>query len=80
MYYTYILRSEKDNRYYYGSTGDLEKRLAEHNNKRVRATKGRTPFVIHYFEEFQTRQEAFVREMYFKSIDGYNWLKQNKII
>jgi putative endonuclease len=80
MFYAYILKSQKDNRYYYGSTGDLQKRLREHNNKKVRATKGRTPFTIHYFETFQTRPQAFSRELFFKSIDGYNWLKQNKII
>jgi len=35
---------------------------------------------LHYFEEFETRSEAFKRERFFKSIDGYNYLKSQKII
>ena len=80
MFYTYILKSEKDGRYYYGSCEDLNLRLTRHNSGQVRATKYRTPFVIHYKEEYNTRSEAFKREQFFKTVDGYKWLKQNKII
>jgi putative endonuclease len=79
MYFSYILKSLKDNRYYYGSCEDLEKRLQMHNTKKVRSTKSRVPFVIHYFEQHNSRAEAQQREYYFKSIDGYQWLKKNKI-
>jgi putative endonuclease len=80
MYYTYILKSLKDDKYYYGHTGDLNLRLQEHNNGKVRATKGRRPFIMHHFETFDTKSEAVKREMFFKSIDGYIFLKQEKII
>ena len=80
IYYTYILKSLKDNRHYYGSCEDLEKRLLMHNSGKVRSTKSRTPFVVHYLEEHSLRAEAQKREYYFKSIDGYRWLKENKII
>jgi putative endonuclease len=80
MYFAYILRSLKDNRYYYGSCEDLEKRLFTHNAGKVRSTKSRIPFVIHYHEKHATRSEAQKREYFFKSIDGYNWLKVNKVI
>ena len=80
MYYAYILKSEKDGRYYYGSTNDLEKRLKEHNSGKMRYTKGHLPFVLHYRETFNSRSEATKRERYFKSIPGYNWLKENGII
>jgi putative endonuclease len=79
-YYAYILRSLKDGRYYYGSCENLERRLQKHNAGEVKATKHRRPFIVHYFEEFQLRQDAFRREKFFKSIDGYIWLKQNGII
>jgi putative endonuclease len=46
----------------------------------VKSTKNRRPLKLHYFEEFKTKVEAEKRERYFKSIDGYNWLKQNQII
>jgi putative endonuclease len=79
MYFAYILRSEKDNKYYYGSTSDMASRLAKHNKGDVKATKNRRPFVVHYSEKYETRSEAYKREHFFKSIDGYNWLKENKI-
>jgi putative endonuclease len=79
MYYTYILKSLKDGRYYYGSCEDLEKRLLMHNSVKVRSTKGRVPFVIHYHEIHATRAAAQQREYFFKSIEGYKWLKESRI-
>jgi putative endonuclease len=80
MFYSYILESEKDGKYYYGSTENLELRLIKHNKGYVKSTKARRPFVIHFFEEFNSRSEAFKREQYYKSVDGYIYLKENKII
>jgi putative endonuclease len=80
MYFTYILKSQTHNTYYYGHTSDINKRLAEHNKGNVRYTKGRMPWIIHYIEEYNTRSEAAKREYFFKSIEGYKYLKTNKII
>ncbi|RZA03768.1 MAG: nuclease [Sphingobacteriaceae bacterium] len=80
MYYSYILKSLKDGRYYYGSTEDIDKRLHKHNSGQVRSTKGRMPFIIHFKEEHLNRSLAFKREMFYKSIDGYKYLKENNII
>lgn len=55
-------------------------RLAKHNKGDVKATKNRRPLKVHYKEEFETRQDAFKREQFFKTIEGYNWLKSNSII
>ena len=75
----YILKSARDGGYYYGYTSDLEARLERHNQKLVRSTKSRTPFSVHYLERFETKTEALKREKFFKSIDGYNWLKEQGI-
>ena len=80
MFCAYILKSQKDGRYYYGSCQDLEKRIAEHNSGKTKSLKGRLPLVYHYSESFSTRSEAFQREKFFKSVEGYIWLKENKII
>ena len=80
MFYTYILKSLKDKTFYYGSTINIEKRLEKHNKGKVKYTKGHLPYILHYHELFQTRKEAFAREQFFKSIDGYKWLKSNNII
>jgi putative endonuclease len=79
-YFTYILKSNSYNTFYYGSTQDLDKRLSEHNKGKVRYTKGRRPWTLHYFETFKSRSEAMKREKFFKSIEGYRFLKENNII
>jgi len=80
VYYAYILKSLKDSKYYYGSTENLKIRLKVHNSGKVRATRARIPFRLHYYEGFATRSEAVKREKFFKSIDGYNYLRENEII
>ena len=79
-YYTYILQSETHETFYYGHCEDLEKRISQHNKGKVRYTKGRMPWKLHYFEVFESRSEAMKREKYFKSIDGYLFLKDKGII
>ncbi len=52
----------------------------KHNKGDVKSTKGRRPLIIHFYEMFSTRGEAFRREQYYKSVNGYIYLKQEKII
>jgi putative endonuclease len=79
MYFAYILKSLSHGTYYYGSTINLESRLNDHNSGKVKYTKGRRPWILHFWEEFDTRSEAFRRERFFKTIDGYNFLKNKGI-
>jgi len=76
MFYTYILLSEVDGTHYYGHTSDLIERLKTHNLGKVRYTKGRRPWKIIYIESFDTKSEACKRELFFKSIEGYRYLKE----
>ena len=80
MFFAYILQSDIDQTYYYGHSKNLEVRLKSHNQGKVRSTKGKRPWKIHYFEKFETKSEAYKREMFFKSIDGYRYLKNKGII
>ncbi len=80
MYYAYILKSSKDGSYYYGSCNELYKKLAQHNAGKSRYTKGHRPYKIHFYEEFAAKTEAMKREKFYKSIDGYKWLRSNNII
>ncbi len=80
MYYAYIIKSLKDGTFYKGSSSDLDKRLLYHNSGKSKYTKSKRPWKLHYFESFTTKSEAIRRELFFKSIDGYNWLKKNNII
>jgi len=79
-FFAYILKSEKDRKYYYGHTSYLKKRLKNHNSGKVKSTKSRRPMKMFYSEEFSCKSDAMKREMFFKSIDGYKWLKENGII
>ncbi|PJE67767.1 excinuclease ABC subunit C [Candidatus Shapirobacteria bacterium CG10_big_fil_rev_8_21_14_0_10_40_9] len=76
VYWVYILKSLKDQKYYIGQTNNLEHRLAQHNSGKVRATKHRTPFVLVYKEKCYSTEEAIKREKFLKTHKGYNYLKR----
>ena len=75
MYHVYILRSIKNGRFYTGSTDNIERRFHEHNSGHSKATKSGVPFEIIYTESYNTRTEAYNREMYFKTGVGREELK-----
>ena len=54
MPFTYILFSEKLNKYYIGACIDLERRLYEHNIGHSKFTSLGTPWKIVYTEEYET--------------------------
>jgi putative endonuclease len=62
MYYVYLLKSAKDNRYYVGYTEDLKQRFIEHQKGKVRATKDRRPLELFYYEAYSDRKTAQERE------------------
>ncbi len=74
MWYTYLLQSKKDNRWYTGCTDDLRKRFKEHNDGLVPSTKSRGLFDIIYYEACANKSDAFAREKYLKSGMGKRYL------
>ncbi|MFN4957031.1 MAG: GIY-YIG nuclease family protein [Cyclobacteriaceae bacterium] len=80
MFYAYILQSEKVGTYYYGHTKDLDNRQKMHNLGKVRYTQPRRPWKVVYSEPFDSKSEALKRELFFKSIEGYRYLKEKGII
>jgi len=71
MYYVYVIKSEKVDRIYIGSTSDLEKRLSYHNNGKVQSTKPYTPYSLIYKEEFNIKREALKREIQIKNMGNF---------
>jgi len=68
MHYIYIVECS-DKTLYTGYTNDLEKRLKAHNeNKGAKYTRGRTPVVLKYFEEFDNKIDAMRRESQIKKL------------
>ena len=45
-FYAYVLLSFKDNEHYIGYTGNLRKRLEEHNSGKNFSTKSRRPLLV----------------------------------
>ena len=75
MFYTYILRSQKDQRFYTGAASDLRKRFSEHNSGKVISTKDRGPVELVYYEACCNQKDAFVREKYLKTGMGKRFIK-----
>jgi len=75
MNYVYVLRSLKDGGLYTGWTNNLRKRFKEHNDGKVKSTKGRCPFILIYYEACINRLDALDREKYLKSGMGKRYIK-----
>lgn len=75
MWYTYVLKSQKDGKWYTGCTEDLRKRFKEHEQGKNLATKGRGPFVLIYYEASLDKNDAYTREKYLKTGMGKRYLK-----
>ena len=75
MYYTYVLQSMKDGKFYTGFTQDLKLRFEQHNKGQVESTKVRRPFKLIYYEACPDKSDAAKREKYLKSYHGKMFLK-----
>ncbi len=75
MFYTYVLKSKKDNKLYVGLSRDLRKRLARHNDGLVPSTKHRRPLELVYYEACLNEERSVKRELYFKTGFGRRFLK-----
>ncbi len=75
MFYTYVLISLKDKKFYTGYTADIENRLLIHNNGEVASTKNRRPLRLIYYEACINQEDALHREKYLKSTYGKRFIK-----
>ncbi|MFO7791178.1 MAG: GIY-YIG nuclease family protein [Bacteroidales bacterium] len=78
MFFVYVLKSKVDGRYYKGMAKDVQSRLKEHNNGKVKSTKGYRPWKLIYTKGFEKRIEARKFEKYLKSGSGREYIK-NKL-
>ncbi len=62
MFYVYVLKSSKDEELYIGSSNDLKRRLAEHQNGKSFSTQFRRPFELIYYEAYKKEKDARDRE------------------
>ena len=74
MYYTYVLHSLKDHKFYIGYTQNLKQRFEEHEKGFVESTKHRRPLKLIYYEACLDRSDATHRERYLKTHHGKMYL------
>ena len=79
MYYFYVLRNIDDQKdFYVGSTNDLRRRFAEHNNGKQKSAAGRR-WEMAYYEAYQNEEVARKRERTIKKNGRMRTLLMNRI-
>ncbi|MCL6096645.1 MAG: GIY-YIG nuclease family protein [Patescibacteria group bacterium] len=71
----YILKNEETERYYIGSTNDLERRLKQHKLGLTRATRVLKTYKLVYIEEFDNIIDARLRERKLKSYKSKKYIE-----
>ncbi len=75
MYYTYFLFLKNKN-IYKGISNNLKRRILEHSQGKVTATKNYRPFKLIGYEAYVLKSDAIRREKYLKTTAGRKFLKQ----
>lgn len=75
MFYVYILKSSKDNKFYTGYTKNLKLRFEQHRKGLAESTKDRIPVKLIYYEACLNQQDATHREKYLKTFYGKMFIK-----
>ena len=75
MYYTYVLQSKADGKFYVGFTKNLKLRFEQHNKGIVESTKERRPLELVYYEACRDQKDATKREKYLKTYHGKMFIK-----
>ena len=73
MYRIYILLCF-DKSFYTGHTSSLKQRFKQHQNGEVKSTRNKRPLKLVYYEIYNTKEEAMMREAQIKP-----WSRQKKI-
>ncbi len=77
MFYVYILQSiKKPNWLYKGCTGNLKRRLKDHNSGKNQSTAAYAPFRLIYYEGYLLKSDALAREKYLKTSMGKRVIKK----
>jgi putative endonuclease len=76
MVHVYVIESLLDGTWYKGMAVAPLNRLNEHNAGKNRFTKGHRPWKLVYTEEHPDWKSARLREKYFKTAAGVQWLRK----
>lgn len=76
MAFVYILKSLKTNRYYIGSTFDLDERLKRHQNGLVFSTRNSRPWKKIFSQEYSTITQAKRIELRLKKLKRRDYIEK----
>ena len=74
--FVYILQSEKNGRFYIGSTDNVERRFSEHQNGIVKSTRNLRPWVLKFSKEYESLTKARKIEYKLKSFKNRKVIEQ----
>jgi putative endonuclease len=80
MYFTYILQSQKTDRYYTGHTNNIDTRLIQHNKGETKSTKSGIPWKQVWHTDFPTRSEAIQLELRIKKRGAKRFLQDLRVL
>ncbi|MBN1831208.1 MAG: GIY-YIG nuclease family protein [Deltaproteobacteria bacterium] len=75
MFYTYVLLSKKDGKFYTGYTKNLKVRIEQHYKGQVESTQDRGPLELIYYEACLSQKDATRREKYLKTYHGKAFIR-----
>ena len=76
MAWVYILESERDGRFYVGSTLDLNRRISQHQHGHTQTTAGMGVIKLVFSQEFKTLEEARAIEKRLKRLKRKDYLQK----
>lgn len=76
MEYVYIIKSQKFEKIYIGTSGDLRRRINEHNNGKSKSTEPYAPWKLIYYEAHLDKSLARRAEIFYKSSQGRRQLRK----
>ena len=74
-YYTYIIESITNQRWYIGHTNDIDRRLSEHNSGQNKSTKGKGPWKLIFLKRFDSNLDANRFELRLKRFRNKKFIK-----
>ena len=75
MYYAYVLWSSERQKFYFGMTNDIKRRVDEHESGQCYTTARMGKIELIFYEAFKSKDDAARRERYFKTTSGNKMLR-----
>jgi len=76
MFFTYILESEKSQKWYFGHCSSLTQRVKDHNMGQTTSTRNKGPWKLIFARQFDSKLEANRFELKLKKLRNKEYIKR----